>query len=780
MSQSVSRAAQQRAGLPDHFKPYSAFPFDGVNQSASRIAMKDQQFYWLENFIRIGDGNLRTLWDAGSTLYTAPVGKTIVYFFWFNLGQSVSCAVFLSDGSAVQVAYPSGTQTPIGSVTTFYTAGQTLPICTQSGTQYLLIANHNTNNDYWIWDGSVLYQAGSIAPANSSVLITGGTGYTSVPTYTVHGGSGSGVVLTSVISEGSVVSLTVDNPGSGYLPGDIVQVAFSGGGSDSTPILTATLTGGAIGHITLLSGGTGYTIGTYALSITGGGGTGAAGTYTVTATGGPVVSIQLTNSGSGYTSAPTIGFPSGGGSGASAAPFINGSGVSAITVVSGGTGLTGTPVLVITGGGGTGATATATVSGGAITSVSVNNPGSAYQSAPAVEVQIGLNNAAAAILDIMPFGISGTSLETYQSRVWIGYPNQQGKQNNGGTFLTSAPGSLIDFATSDGGNIFVNSDRFLRQNYVFLRQTSNFLYAAGDSSVSVISNVQTGGSPTATTFSYQNTDPQVGTSWRDTAEDFGNTILFANVLGVYGIYGGSVRKVSTDLDKLFTNAVSPANGGVTPSGAVANVYSQKIYFLLFTITDPFTRTPRTVLLGWDEKRWIVASQSKTMTFIGTQEINSNLQAWGTDGSHLFPLLATPSSTLVKSISTKLYGGMQSYMIKALHSLYIDAEDFSTAQTGITFSGAANGDGLALPVSGVTDPNYYVATELQSVPSTSIPLSPLNMQAPLGLGGMLGVGWGSGLPQLFGIAMGMTLASSSPDFVVRNLTLGFIEPWTGIA
>lgn len=766
-----SASAQAKLGLPDGFQPYSAFPFDGLNQSASRIAMNDGEFYWLENFIRVGDGNLRTLWDAGAALYTVSGDITIVAFFAFNIGQSQYFAVFLSDGTAVQVAWPSGALTAISATAGLFYQGTTLPVCVQSGTQFLLIANHNTPNDYWIWDGAILYSPGGIAPFNAGQLTDAGSGYTSVPGYTVYGGSGSGVVLTPVINEGSVVSLTVDNPGHDYLPGDIVQVAFNGGGSDAGPILEAVLSASVIAFITLISGGSGFTAGTYALGFTGGGGgSGAAGTYTVV--GGKVTSVQITAGGSGYTAAPGITFPSGGGSGAQAVASITDAVVSAVNVIQGGNDLTGTPTLTIRGGGGSGAQAVATLSGGgSIGSVTVINGGSGYTAVPAVIAQTGVNNAAAAILQLMPFGVSGTSLETYQSRVWIGYPNQQGKVNNGGTFEVSAPASLTDFATSDGGDIFTNTDRFLRQNYTFLRQTSNFLYAVGDSSVSVVSNVQTQGSPPSTTFSYQNSDPQIGSSWPNTAQDFSNTILFGNAFGVYGIYGGSVRKVSEKVDELFTNAVLPPTAGaLTPTSAVANIYSQKIYLMLMSITDPFTQKPRNVMIGWDGKRWYVTSQSPSLIFIGTQEVDSQIIAWGTDGKSLYPLFNTPSASLVKVMSTKAYGGDKSYLINTAHSIYLDVVDKSAGQAGLTFNGTVDGIGLAVPVVNT------VTQATWSCPSGSYALqNPLTFAAAAPLGAM----FGTGITQVPGIALGVTLASSNPDFVVRNLTIGVLQQ-TGIA
>ena len=60
----ISAKAQQSLGLPEGFKTYSPFPFGGMNVQASPVAIADSEFPWLENFVRLGDGNLRTVWDA--------------------------------------------------------------------------------------------------------------------------------------------------------------------------------------------------------------------------------------------------------------------------------------------------------------------------------------------------------------------------------------------------------------------------------------------------------------------------------------------------------------------------------------------------------------------------------------------------------------------------------------------------------------------------------------------------------------------------------------------
>jgi hypothetical protein len=740
---------QARLGLPDGFKMATSFPFSGMNQEASRIGIEDAEFFYRENFIKIGPGRLRTIWDVGVPIYTAPSGKTIVWFIFFNIAAVNYAAVFLSDGTADQVNVATLAITHISTVAGTFYAGTQLPAACQSGSQYLLIVNNITSNSYWIWDGTVLYTAGSLGPGVT--ITSGGAGYSSAPTVTAYGGTGSGATFSPSIANGSVVSVVLTNPGTGYSPGDVVQLAFTGGGSNTSAKLTAVLQGAVISAIDILAPGSGYTNGTYALGITGGGGTGATGTFTVA--GNIVTSIALTAGGSGYTSTPTISFPGAGGSGAQGKAILVPGGIASVTVTNGGTGYNSTPTLTVVGGGGTGATLTATISGGAITGVAVNVAGTGYTSVPAIEVQSGVNNAASATVSLMPFGISGSSIETFQSRVWIPFPNQAGKQNNGGTFLVSAPSSITDFSTSDGGLIFVSNDRFLRANYVNIRQSNGYLYPFGDSSVEVISNVQTSGNPSTTTFNYQNVDPQIGMAWRDTCQDFSRTILFSNSLGVFGLYGGAVTKVSKKIDQIFDNAIFPPTAGaVTPCAAVASIHTIRTYLILMTIMDPFTAAPRNVLLAWDETEWFVVSQTPALIYIGTQEIDSDLTAWGTDGTTLMPLMETPSTLITKKLSSKLWGAANAFLTKLALGFYVQGTDRSAAKVGISL-------------------NVNVDSELTS---TTIPNSPLSITAVSP--NMQFIPTGSG--DIYGQQLGYTLTSTSPDFELDYLGLGYSDWWGG--
>jgi hypothetical protein len=841
----LARATQQQWGLPQGLSFPSPFPFAGMNQQASRLAIGDPEFAWLENLIKIGDGNLRAVPDRGPALYRlgAHDSRKIVSHFGFNLGAINYFIVFLDDGTAVQVEYPNGTQTVITPTagTKFYQSLGAFPATVQWGSIYLLVANNNSPNDYWAWDGKVVYGAGTLGP--QSDLTSSGNNYVGQPTITVLGGHGSGAVLTANIANGSVTGINVINPGTGYLPGDIVQAIFSGGGSDNGAQLTAQLAGTTLNEVIVLAQGTDY-FSAPTISFVGGGGSGATATATIDANG-HVTGITLTSPGSGYTSAPTvvitpsgpsgsgavaaatlvptplagISFSDGGtnfigvptltfkggfGGGAAATAELSGPGpIASVKVTAGGSGFTSLPTVMITdggpgtgatavvttvtggviqaisvtnpgsgytspsvaitGGGGSGATATAAIGAGSIVSVTLDLPGAGYTDAPAIIVQAGLNAAAQANLQLMPFGVSGTSIETYQSQVWVQDTFQQGPQPTGGVRLSSAPGSISDFATSAGGLSETVTDRFLRRRLTAIRQSNGFLYPAGDSSVAVISNVQVQGNPPTKTLTNQNTDPQTGSLWRDSLQDFSRTILFANRFGVFGLFGGAVTKISGKMDRVFQDALFPDTNypvpqqPVTPSSAVANLYNRKVYLLLMQIRDPFTGRHRPAMVCWNEQDWSIVSQSgDPLTYISTQEIDSDLAAWGTDGKSLFPLMSAPSKNIEKILSTKLYGAAQPYMTKLARMVYAQCENFADTSRAPLLDVTIDTEFASFP--------GQIPMLVYPPPGSTLPASALPPpgQMPL-LAATAGL-------DISGQELGLTVRSTDPDFAFYNLMM----------
>lgn len=923
----LSAKAAALLGLPENLKFYSPYPFSGMNQQDSPTAIDDKEFVYLENFVKLGTGQFRTLWDVGTPVYTAPTGKTIVWFKFFTLATTDYCAIFLSDGSVWQLNLSNSALTEIATTGFYVGATGYRPHARQWGSTYLLMANRNTTNDYWIWDGTSLYTSGTAAPQGVN-LASIGFSYSSTPTVTTFGGSGSGMAFQVEVSDGGISEINITNPGSGYLPGDIVQLQFSGGGSDSSAVLQPYLSSGHVGGVSISAYGTGYTsaptvafsggggsgaAGTALVSVgvtsitglvpgsgytsaptvafSGGGGAGAAGYATILA--GAVTGIVITTPGSGYTSAPTIAFSGGGGTGAGATAVVSSgvtgvnitspgsgyttapsvafsggggsgaigvavlapSGLGGITVVNGGSGFTSVPTITVDGGGGSGAVAiavltptsvaqinvtagganyiaaptitftgyppgfagthvaaTAVMLGGSVVGVTITNAGSGltaalnvvftnaggdttgagagatikfnptsiasvvladigqyYTSAPVAIVSAGANNAASATVNLMPFGVSGAAIETYLSRAWIVAPAVAPYETIPASiqWSFSAPESVSDFATSDGGGNEVSTDSFLQTTYTNVRQSSGYLYLFGDGSASMVSNVGTTGTPATTTYSYQNVDPQAGLQWRDSLQDFGRSCVVANMLGIYGLYGGAMTKVSAKIDQLLSSApegpaIYPGSGGVTPSSAVATIFNVKHYLNLTTLNDPETGVARNVMVAWNEKDWFIASQSISFTFIAEQKVGSNYVAWGTDGTKLYPMFQAPSATLQKRMWTKAYGADSFFVQKAAKFLWLQAQDKSVGLSGISGTVTSQISTIAALLDGAM-PN------LMSGEYTTVLQEPAFATPP----GTWPI-WGTSLGEIAFTTMSLKITTTSPDFLLGNLAIGYLN------
>ena len=511
-------------GLFFHLRQYR-----GLNTRTVRTDIGDEEFSWLENLIPIADGNMRAIWSNGATLYTAPGGKTIIYFKMFNIGAVQYAALFLSDGTADQVDM-NGVVTHISTTPNTFYQGGGLPNAAQWGSSGLIIVG-DVPNGYWAWDktaGGTLYASGAASPA-------------------------------------------------------------------------------------------------------------------------------------------------------------------------------------------------------------------------------WLNNGVATT---MPSGVKGTYVETYQSRAWVA---------DGPVEHFSAPGNGASFSGAAGGGSFTSNDSFLRVNFVANKQSNGFLYLFGDSSINVISNVQTSGSPLATTFNNQNVDPQIGTPWPGSVQVFtGGRIVFANPTGVFALYGGSAEKISNELDGLFLKAVA----NPVPSAAVHIIFEVRCYCLTLNVLDIFG-IQRVVMCCWDGRKWFLASQLNSLVLLDTQEINTVITAWGSDGGRLFQLFQQASTQLNKILQSRLWQGASYLIIKQALRIYSLGTDFSN-----------NGYALAGTLDLLTEQGFRSTAVALSSPL--LPVIWLNNSN-------LVVNWVNNLAQavtfvsqsfsLFGEdakgsapLLGLTLQSKSSDFQLSAISL----------
>ena len=231
--------------------------------------------------------------------------------------------------------------------------------------------------------GSGATAAATVDPISGSLtsieVTNPGSGYTSAPTVLITG-MGTDAAATAVVDySGNVTAVNVDLAGGGY---SAPAVTISGGGA--TTDATATAYGG-VDAVMVNDGGSGYTFPTVEFGLPNDPtGIHAQGHAEMDANG-VITAVIVDNAGSGYSAAPsvtihdgTIADPIAGAILATATSTIN---IQSVVVDTFGSGYTSVPTVDFTDtGAGTGAAATAviTTSGGSVTAITLDNPGSGY------------------------------------------------------------------------------------------------------------------------------------------------------------------------------------------------------------------------------------------------------------------------------------------------------------------------------------------------------------------------------------------------------------------
>lgn len=624
MSGMTSTAApQQTPGLPENMDVIAFEGFEGINTQFRRMGTPDNQMWWCDGFMPFAKNRLRSM--PGNTTadigFTAPVGTIIVTFKFFSLLSITNntaqqyCMVITSDGAATFLKLVGTTWTTILS----QPAG-TFNTSVITGSPYggTIPGYENPYAVQW---------------GNQYLLIIARNGYFIFDGSLVYAG------LTSSGSISPVVNIRA--AGSGYAAGTTsITVA---GGSGSGAAFTGTFTGGQLTAITITNAGSGYAVtdgigSVIGFTVTNTGGAGTSHTdsvatvtpvagntpavaaviwYDVTSSGN-VTNVRIVNSGRGYTSPPTLAFPNAGGSAAGTTTISTSPATLALYI-----------------------TDSARPAGGAQATVA-----------------------------LMPLGVTGTAIETYSTRAWVA---------SGGKILFTAPGSPVDFGSTNGGGIITSTDSFLKNSYINLYQSNGFLYVIADSSTNYISGVTTSGTPITTTFSNVNIDPQQGTSLRDSMQTYGHRIIFVAQDGIHAINGGIVQKISPELDGIFDTYTSSTFNNINPSAAQAHIYGQLCYMVLLPVTDPTDGTAVRLVM-WNGKAWWTSLQSVSLTRLDTFEYNGLVTAYGSDGTKIYQLFdpSAPASFTKKIISKWFVKPTYLLTKRALRMLGLVYKDSATA------------------------------------------------------------------------------------------------------
>lgn len=147
MNQGGVRTGGTQGNTPETVE-YRAF--EGVNFTDARTAIGDTEFYWLENAMRIGSGNLRLVPHQGTSVATITSGVRKMTGFQLQL-TSVDTPVLIivgNDGSLVQLRLDTFVQT------TFAGAGTVTAACRMSQWQDNTVLIVDPTNGYMQWDGA--------------------------------------------------------------------------------------------------------------------------------------------------------------------------------------------------------------------------------------------------------------------------------------------------------------------------------------------------------------------------------------------------------------------------------------------------------------------------------------------------------------------------------------------------------------------------------------------------------------------------------------------------
>lgn len=194
----------------------------GLNTNSSRPGVDDKELYWCDGFFPIGKDFLRTMYGVGSAIYTAS-GVNVSFFDFANIGSTPYCLVFQSDGSIVAVNTTTKASMQVAPPGTILNPSQSTAGLSQWGSQYVIMVSGQTNG-YFLWDGSVFYGPGTLAPPVT--VVAGGNNY-EAPTITASGGSGTGATFLATLQTGIITSVSITNPGRGYKSGDSVTLSVT-------------------------------------------------------------------------------------------------------------------------------------------------------------------------------------------------------------------------------------------------------------------------------------------------------------------------------------------------------------------------------------------------------------------------------------------------------------------------------------------------------------------------------------------------------------------------
>ena len=280
--------------------------FKGIDTKANRTAIEKDEFYWLENAMPVGSGNLRI--TPQSTTVNNSSGNTVVFSnaVTYLTSANITDDYIVASESNGAMQYFDLTAGVLGNIASSGTFSGTGVTAAQYQNTNLFIGD--PSKGLFEWDGGNLVAIGSVGVI---ALTNPGAGYTAAPDVIISAPNQTGGVQATAVATlstaNTVSTVTLTNAGSGYTSQPTVTISGGGATTNATAIVERTTFATGTVSVEITSGGFGYGAnGSFYVTFSGGGGSGANGTAIVL--GNVVTEVIMNNPGSGYTSAPTVSF----------------------------------------------------------------------------------------------------------------------------------------------------------------------------------------------------------------------------------------------------------------------------------------------------------------------------------------------------------------------------------------------------------------------------------------------------------------------------------------
>lgn len=644
--------------------------FKGINTKANRTAIEDSEFSWIENAMPIGAGNIKVLQSQSQVYKTGNVAvtwsNTVVSLWSVNLNNKDYVMASEVNGALEYYDITSNTQGNVAIAGTFSNSGVQL---SPYNSERIIIGDPSKGLFNWNGGSNSVVSIGSVGTLS---VTNGGNNYLTPPLVTISAPNDSNGVQATALAfitagAGTVVDTKISNDGSGY--SSLPSIEFSApqtiGGIRAAGY--AVLNGGKLVQIVITNSGSGY-LSTPTITITTNH-TGSGAVATAVLGNGSVTALAITNAGAGYTSPPSVTFTSGTGSNASAIAQLLTfkTGTIAVVVNTGGSGYSNSANVVVSfsGGGGSNAAATAVLNGNVVSQVVMTNPGVGYTSAPTVTITGGgatVNATATAFATTDTI----TDVVTFSGRVWVA---------SGRNVFYSAAGSYSDFTSVSAGSLTL-SDTTLHSNIKSMLSANNFLYIFGEDSINVFSDVRVG-TTGATLFTNTNVSASVGSAINGIAFAYFRNVLFMNNYGVYALIGSTTNKISDPLDGIFPliDFTKPVTSGqVMLNNILCAAFS-------FTYVDPVLGS-RPIQAIFFDKKWCLSNQGN-VSYITSVPASGAINLYGNIGLNLHKLYGATVNTIPVIIQTALMPLGDAIRTKQALKFAIEATLSGTATLNIT-------------------------------------------------------------------------------------------------